>query len=141
MANTNNFIPEKETTINPVLLSNNCGWGFGSGSPFGGGVLGFLLGTLSSPLGSSVSIYPSLPDVPEGTWAKFEEETKDMPFDEKKVIMKKYFDPEGLIDKYFEKLKNPKEAAKLNAKLIKQDAKIAVINQKKQEIIDKWVRS
>ena len=141
MENTNNYIPEKESSINPVLLSNNCGWGFGCGSPFGGGVLGFLLGALLSPLGSSVSTYPSLPDVPEDTWTKFEEETKDMSFEERKAVMKKYFDPEGVIDKYFEKLKNPKEAAKLQAKLIKQDAKIAVISKKKQEIVDKWVNS
>ena len=60
-----------------------------------------------------------------------------MSFEERKAVMKKYFDPEGLIDRYFEKLKNPKEAAKLNAQLIKQDSKIAVINQKKQEIVDK----
>ena len=54
--------------------------------------------------------------------------------------MKKYFDPEGLMDKYFEKLKNPKEAAKLSSKLVKLDAKIAVINQKKQQIVDDWIK-
>ena len=68
---------------------------------------------------------------------KFYEETKDIPFEEQKEIAKKTFDPEGIVDKYYEKLKNPKEAAKLHSKLIKEDAKIAIINQKKQEIVDK----
>lgn len=130
-----------ENSVNPAFLANNFGWGFGIGSPFSGSVLGFLLGALFAPLGSSVSIYPSLPDVPEGTWSKFHEETKDMSSEEQKEVMKKYFDPDGVIDKYFEKLKDPIQAAKLNSKLIKIDAKIAVLNKKKQSIVDEWVNS
>ena len=135
----NSFTSEK--SVNPAFLANNFGWGFGAGSPFSGSVLGFLLGALFAPLSSSVSIYPSLPDVPEDTWAKFYEETKDMSSEEQKEVMKKYFDPDGVIDKYFEKLKDPIQAAKLNAKLIKVDAKIAVLNKKKQSIVDEWVNS
>ena len=123
-----------ETTYNPIPYS--CWTPY-----FGGGVLGFLLGSLLSPGGFSSGIYPTLPEATSEVWNAYNEESKDASDEEKKELMKKYFDPEGLIDKYFEKLKNPKEAAKLNAKLIKLDAKIAVINQKKQQIVDNWVKS
>ena len=138
MENTNlTYTPNMEQSTNPAILYN--GWG---GSSFGTGLLGFLLGSMFMPWGSNpVSIYPSLPEASSEIIKKFNEETKDVPFEEQKEIAKKLFDPEGILDKYYEKLKNPKEAAKLHAKLIKQDAKIAVINQKKQEIVDKWVRS
>lgn len=138
MENTNvTYVPSTEHSINPALLYN--GWG---GSSFSNGWLSLLLGSLFMPWDSTpVSIYPTLPEISSETLKKFNEETKDVPFEDQKEIAKKLFDPEGILDKYYEKLKNPKEAAKLNAKLIKQDAKIAVINQKKQEIVDKWVNS
>lgn len=127
------YTPSMEKSVNPILLDNGFGWG----TSFSNSVFSLLLGTILSPIGNPMSIYPTLPEVPEGTWSKFEEDTKDLSFEEKRPIMKKYFDPDGIMDKYFEKLKNPKEVAKLNAKLIKQDAKIAIINKKKQEIVDK----
>ena len=138
MENTNVvYAPKTEQSINPAILYG--GWGTPS---FGSGLLGFLLGSLFTPWGNNpASIYPTLPEASPENLKKFYEETKDLPFEEQKDIAKKLFDPEGIMDKYYEKLKNPKEAAKLNAKLIKEDAKIAVINQKKQEIVDKWVRA
>lgn len=125
--------PKTEQSTNPAILYN--GWG-------STGLLSFLLGSLFLPWGNNqISVFPTLPEASPETLKKFYEETKDIPFEEQKDIAKKLFDPDGILDKYYEKLKNPKEAAKLTAKLIKQDAKIAIINQKKQEIVDKWVRS
>lgn len=138
MENTNTiYTPKTEQSTNPAILYS--GWG---GSSFENGLLSFLLGSLFLPWGNNqISVFPTLPEASPETLKKFYEETKDIPFEEQKEIAKKLFDPDGILDKYYEKLKNPKEAAKLTAKLIKQDAKIAVINQKKQEIVDKWVRS
>ncbi len=133
MENSDNIHALKmEPFINPAILYSGCG-------TFKNGLLGFMLGSLFTPW--NTSIYPTLPEVSSENLKKFYEETKDIPFEKQKDIAKKLFDPEGIMDKYYEKLKNPKEAAKLNAKLIKQDAKIAIINQKKQEIVDKWVNS
>lgn len=122
----------KEQFTNPALLYN--GWG---SSSFGTSLLGLLLGSLFMPSGSLTTIYPTLPEPSSETLKQFYEKTKDIPFEEQKDIAKRLFDPEGILDRYYEKLKNPKEAAKLTAKLIKQDAKIAVISKKKQEIVDK----
>lgn len=131
MENSDNIHALKtEPFINPAILYSGT---------FKNGLLEFMLGSLFTPW--NTSIYPTLPEVSSENLKKFYEETKDIPFEKQKDIAKKLFDPEGIMDKYYEKLKNPKEAAKLNAKLIKQDAKIAVINQKKQEIVDKWVNS
>lgn len=129
--------PKTELSTNPAILYSDWG-GYSSGN----GLLSFLLGSLFLPWGSNqISVFPTLPEASPETLKEFYEETKDVPFEEQKEIAKKLFDPDGILDKYYEKLKNPKEAAKLTAKLVKQDAKIAIINQKKQEIVDKWVRS
>lgn len=122
-----------ETIYNPIPHSY-------LSSTFGGSLLGFLLGSLFTPFGNSIGIYPTLPEATQEVWKAYNEATKDASDSEKKELMKKYFDPEGLMDKYFEKLKNPKEAAKLSSKLVKLDAKIAVINQKKQQIVDDWIK-
>ena len=133
MENTNlTYTPTMGQSTNPAILYNS--WG---GSSFGTSLLGFMLGSLFMPSGSWTTVYPTLPEASSETLKQFYEETKDIPFEEQKDIAKRLFDPDGILDKYYEKLKDPKEAAKLQAKLIKQDAKIAVISRKKQEIVDK----
>ena len=119
---------------NNFICSPNFGWG---APAFSGGVLGLLLGALFTPPGTSIPVYPTLPEVSTETWKEYNEACENASDEEKKVLLKKYFDPDGLIDKYFEKLKDPIAAAKLNAKLIKIQAKIEVLNKKKQEIVDK----
>ena len=79
---------------------------------------------------------PTLPDASSEALHAYLEESKDKTDEEKKELIKKYLDPDCLLEKYFEKLKNPIQAAKLNSKLMKLDAKIAVINQKKQDIVN-----
>lgn len=100
------------------------------------GILSYLLGSLFGGWGGS-TIFPTIPDVSSEALQAYYDETKDASDEEKKELAKKYLDPEGIMERYFEKLKDPIQAAKLNSKLIKLDAKIAVINKKKQEIVDK----
>lgn len=117
--------------------SFNCGFG----SSFSGGLLGVLLGSLFGGWGAPSSMFPTLPEPSSDALNAFYEESKDASDEEKKELAKKYFDPEGLMETYYEKLKDPIKAAKLNSKLIKLDAKIEVLNKKKQEIVDKWIKS
>lgn len=117
--------------------SFNCGFG----SSFSGGLLGVLLGSLFGGWSNSSLVYPTLPEPSTESLQAFTEESKDASDEERKELAKKYFDPESLMEKYYEKLKDPIKAAKLNSKLIKLDAKIEVLNKKKQEIVDKWIKS
>jgi len=99
------------------------------------GILSYLLGSLFGGWGGSTT-FPTIPEVSSEDLQAYYNKSKDASDEEKKELAKKYLDPEGIMEKYFEKLKDPIQFAKLNSKLIKLDAKIAVINKKKQDIVD-----
>ena len=121
---------------NNFIYSPSFGWG---ASAFSGGILGLLLGALFTPPGTSIPVYPTLPEATPEIWKEYNKACENASDEEKNELLKKYFDPDGLIDKYFEKLKDPVAAARLNSKLVKVQAKIEVLNKKKQEIVDKWL--
>lgn len=108
----------------------------GFGSSFLSPVLGVLLGAAFGGL--------TLPTLSGASDEKFNDYVTEFPNaseEEKQYLLDNHIDPDGIMEKYIEKLKDPIETAKLNKKLAKIDERIAHWNKKRQDIVDEWARS
>ena len=121
---------------NANIMENNS---FTNISGFGTSLLGSFLQNIFWPYGNIT--LPTLPTPSSEALEAYNNESKDATEEKRRELIRKYLDPDGIMDKYFEKIKDPIQFAKLNTKLIKINAKIAVLNKKKQSIVDEWVNS